>query len=206
MATNYKQEGQIMEYANAGSAISSGDFVVIGNRVGCAITDIAATTGTGSVQLEGVFSGSKDGDEAFAQGDALFFDASDSTFTKTATGNTWAGSAFETATEASTSCVVKLEPNAKQAAIVAFSAGTNLTALVPAASTIADVSTGGGNTYADSVINAMIVEIKSALLLKADNTDVETLRTEEETRQDAQDTAIAAIIAALKAAGLMANS
>jgi predicted RecA/RadA family phage recombinase len=119
---NYQQAGEIMEYSNSGSAISSGDFVVIGNRVGCAITDIAATTGTGSVQMTGVFTGDKDGDEAFTQGQELFYDTSDGTFTGTATGNKWAGYAFEAASSASTSCVVKLEPKPKQAATIAAEA------------------------------------------------------------------------------------
>lgn len=212
MATKYKQEGQIIEYANAGSAISSGDFVVIGNNVGCAITDIAATSGTGSVQMEGVFSGTKAGDEAFSQGDPLFYDTSDSTFTKTATGNKWAGYAFEASASASTSCVVKFEPKPKQSAIVAYTAGTNLAALAVTATDVALSNFTAANAAAptkaevDTGINTVVLAIETALDLKSDNTDVETLRTSIETRLDAIDTAIAALITAMKNSGQMANS
>ncbi len=204
--TNYLQPGEVMEYANAGSAISSGDFVVIGNRIGCAITDIAATSGTGSVAMTGVFTASKDGDEAFTQGQELFYDSSDSTMTGTATGNKWAGYAFEAAASDATSCSIKLEPRPKQAAIVAYTAGTNLAALVVTATDLTTVTTAGGNTYADTVINGVALEVETALNLKADNADVETLRTSIETRLDALDTAIAALITAAKNAGQMANS
>ena len=53
MATNIIQSGQIIEYTNTGSAISAGDPVLIGNLLGVALTDIAASTGVGSVQISG---------------------------------------------------------------------------------------------------------------------------------------------------------
>lgn len=59
MATSKVQEGAVIEYTNTGSAISSGDVVVIGNAndamLGVALTDIAATTGVGSFAIEGVW-------------------------------------------------------------------------------------------------------------------------------------------------------
>jgi predicted RecA/RadA family phage recombinase len=128
--TNYKQPGDIMEYSNSSTAISSGDPVVIGNRLGVAITDIAATTGVGSVQMVGVFQLDKDADESFTQGDALFYDASDSTLTKTATGNTWAGYAFEGAETSATSCRVKLEPSPKQMPVQDASVAADTAAMV----------------------------------------------------------------------------
>lgn len=157
--TNYVQAGEIMEYANGGTAISSGDTVVIGNRVGVAITDIAATTGTGSVALTGVYSMAKDPDEAFSQGDLLFYDSSDDTYTKTATGNKHAGVAFEAAASDATTCKVLLTPLPKQATVIAA------------------VATADGSDAAttQALANA----------LKASHNSV---------------------IAALKAAGLMANS
>lgn len=127
---NKVQDGEIMQYSNAGSAISSGAPVVIGNRIGVAITDIAATTGVGSVALCGVYQLGKDNDEAFSQGDALFFDTSDSTLTKTATGNKWAGYAFEAATESSTTCIVKLDPSPKQMPVQAASVAADAAAAV----------------------------------------------------------------------------
>ena len=53
MATNITQTGQIVNYTNAGSAIASGDIVLIGNLLGVALTDIAASTGVGAVQISG---------------------------------------------------------------------------------------------------------------------------------------------------------
>jgi predicted RecA/RadA family phage recombinase len=117
--TNYKQPGKVMEYVNAGSAISSGAIVPVGDQCGIAIADIAATTGRGSLSLEGVYECPKDGDEAFAQGDALYYDAADGTVTKTAAGNTPFGIAFEAAAEAAVVCVARLQQHPNQAAVVA---------------------------------------------------------------------------------------
>lgn len=54
---NFVQDGKIIEYANAGSAILSGAVVAI-SGIGCgvALQDIAATTGVGSVAFEGIYS------------------------------------------------------------------------------------------------------------------------------------------------------
>lgn len=204
MATNFIQPGDSIEYSNSGSAIASGAMVPVGNRIGIAVTDIAATTGTGTVSLEGVYSVSKDGDEAFAVGDALFYDASDATVTKTATGNTWAGYAFAVAASDATSCHLKLSPYSKQAAIVAYSAGTNLAAAAVTATVLTNLSTS--DTYSDAAVNAIFDEVQTALDLKADNADLETMRGSIETRLDAIDTGIAALITAMKNSGQMANS
>ena len=53
MATNIIGEGKIIENTNAGGAIHSGDIVNVGNLLGVALTDIAASTGKGSVQILG---------------------------------------------------------------------------------------------------------------------------------------------------------
>ena len=54
MSTNYVQDGKVLTYSNTGSAISAGDVIVISKIMGVALEDIAATTGTGAVQIEGV--------------------------------------------------------------------------------------------------------------------------------------------------------
>ena len=51
---NKIQEGNVITYANSGSAISSGDLVVMGNFCGVAVTDIASGA-SGSVAIEGVY-------------------------------------------------------------------------------------------------------------------------------------------------------
>jgi len=77
MATNYVQTGDIHNFTNAGSAISSGDVVVVGQRLGVALVDIAATTGTGAVQMVGVFDNiPKVTAAVIADGESLTWDVS----------------------------------------------------------------------------------------------------------------------------------
>ncbi len=76
MATNSVQDGAVIEYTNAGAAISSGDVVAMNDMVGVAITDIAATTGVGSVAIEGVWSVDKIAGTAWNLGDVVDWDAS----------------------------------------------------------------------------------------------------------------------------------
>lgn len=88
--------------------------------------------------------------------------------------------------------------------VAAIGVTAALTALVPVAATITDLVTAGGNTYSDAAINAMIVELKAAYLLKADNADVETLRGQVEARIDVIEAKVDGYRTALQAAGLMA--
>lgn len=97
------------------------------------------------------------------------------------------------------------------AAVAALGATANLSALAPTASVISD----SAGTYAipaeptgaevDAAINALRDKVETALDLKADNADAETLRTEVEARMDAAEAKIDAVIAALKASGQMAS-
>lgn len=168
--TNELHEGKRLTFTNAGSAISAGALVAVGDRCGIAIVDIAASSGTGTLSMSGTFTLAKDGDEAFTQGQKVFKDGSANKVTGTATsGNVWVGYAEEAATEASTSCRITLAPAPKKAANVAYSAGTNLTGVDGAGSNAAPLA---GT----------------------------------ETRLDAIDTAIAAILTSLKNAGVMSDS
>lgn len=86
---------------------------------------------------------------------------------------------------------------------------TNMTALVPAAASIS----GSAGTYAapstptgaevDTAIDQLKTKVITALGLKADNVDAETLRTEAEARLDAIEAKIDLVIAKLIAASLM---
>lgn len=76
MTTKYVQDGAVMDYTNAGSAITSGSVVAVGNIIGVALADIAATSGVGSVALEGVFTLPKVTGTAWTQGAKLLWDAS----------------------------------------------------------------------------------------------------------------------------------
>jgi len=167
--TNFIQDGETIEYTNAGSAISAGDVVVIGKLAGIAAVDIAASTGVGTVCLEGVFNVPKNTSTAFTLGAQLFWDGTEVTNDPT---DTPLGTAHEAAAEAATTINVKLAAagdNVPQAAVVAFTAGTNLTGV-----------DGAGSNAAPLVGT--------------------------ETRLDSLDTAVAAILTALKNAGLMASA
>jgi len=76
MATSFVQDGNVIAFANTGSAISSGDIVVVGTQVGVALDDIAATTGVGSVAMEGVYTLAKVSAAVIAQGEEVFYDLS----------------------------------------------------------------------------------------------------------------------------------
>lgn len=75
-------------------------------------------------------------------------------------------------------------------------AASNLTAAIPAEPTKAEVDAG---------IDTLKTAAVTALNLKADNVDVETLRTQTEARLDAIEAKIDEVIAKLKAAALMST-
>jgi len=76
MAKNYEKHGMVLTYSNTGTAIASGDTVVVGDILGVALVDIAATTGTGTVQIEGVFNLPKVDGAVIAQGEGVIWDSS----------------------------------------------------------------------------------------------------------------------------------
>lgn len=109
--TNYKARGFRIPYTNAGSAIASGDVVTLksggsagGVNIGVAVAAIAATTGTGNVQIGGVFTLTATSGEAYAIGDALYWTGS--AITNVASGSTWAGVAAATKASADTTADV----------------------------------------------------------------------------------------------------
>lgn len=89
MATNYVEEGKVLQYTASGADIASGDLVNIGNLAGVAITDIADGE-TGAVQIYGVFSLPK-ASGAISQGAKVYWDSANSNVTTTASGNTIIG-------------------------------------------------------------------------------------------------------------------
>jgi predicted RecA/RadA family phage recombinase len=84
----YKSGDQI-DYYNTSTAIAAGDVVEMGRILGIAVNDIAATTGTGPVQVKGIVKVTKTASQAWTQGQAIYCDAG--TFTSTASGNFFAG-------------------------------------------------------------------------------------------------------------------
>jgi predicted RecA/RadA family phage recombinase len=75
MAANYKQMGSTVEWTNGGSAVSSGDVVIVGHLVGIAATDIANGE-TGAVHVEGVFEVPCNSADVITVGMKLDWDAS----------------------------------------------------------------------------------------------------------------------------------
>jgi len=79
MATNYVQEGATIAWTNAGTAVSSGDVVVIGAMLGVALVDIA-NGAAGSVAIEGVYTVDKLDAAVIAVGTFVSWDSSGSVF------------------------------------------------------------------------------------------------------------------------------
>ena len=96
MTTKFVQSGHVFDHPNGATAIASGDTVIIGTKVGIALTDIAANA-TGSVQTTGVFNVPKLGTDVIAIGVVCYWDATNKRITTTSSGNTQAGIAFRAA-------------------------------------------------------------------------------------------------------------
>jgi predicted RecA/RadA family phage recombinase len=75
MAANYKAIGSTIEWTNGGTAVSSGDVVIVGDLVGIAAVDIA-NGATGTVHIEGVFEVACNASDTITQGMLLDWDAS----------------------------------------------------------------------------------------------------------------------------------
>lgn len=76
MANNFKTDGDVITWTNGtGSAVASGDVVVIGKIMGVAAVDIA-NGASGSVYLEGVFTVPKVSGAVIVQGENIIWDAS----------------------------------------------------------------------------------------------------------------------------------
>jgi len=116
MTTKYESDGKVIQYTNAGSAIASGDVVVMGNTIGIALEDIAATTGVGSVAIEGVFNNvPKVTAAVFVKGEKLIWDVSagkfDDAAASPATGDVTGGAiAWIAGANLETTCTIKLTP------------------------------------------------------------------------------------------------
>ena len=94
MSANKTGAGNSVQYSNTGTAISSGDVVIVGDLVGIAETDIAATTGVGTVAIEGVYTVACDSADVIKVGQSLVWDASADKFVDTntpATGDNTGG-------------------------------------------------------------------------------------------------------------------
>ena len=116
MTRKYQEPGEIIQWVNGtGAAVASGAVVKINNVIGVALQDIGIG-GTGSVGIEGVFSGlPKVPATNILQGQKLLWDVSASQFdgpgATPATGDVTGGAiAFEAAGASVTTITVKLTP------------------------------------------------------------------------------------------------
>lgn len=108
MANNYLYTGDVLDYANGGSTdIASGAPVLVGSRLGIALVNIPAG-GTGSVRMRGVFTVAKLSTDVVAQGDLLYWDATNSRLTTTAGSYKLAGYAATAAGAAVTTVAISI--------------------------------------------------------------------------------------------------
>lgn len=106
MTTKYIMSGEVIDYV-AGSAISSGQILLIGLRIGVALTSIA-NGATGAAQVKGIFTIAKLSTDVVAQGELLYWDNTNSRLTTTSAGNTLAGYATKAAGNGVTTVEINL--------------------------------------------------------------------------------------------------
>lgn len=121
MAKNYESDGNTIQWTNGtGAAVASGQMVKVGpSMLGVALVAIAIGA-TGSVAVEGVFSGvPKVSAAVFAQGEKLIWDVSangalgafDDSAATPASGDVTGGAiAWVAGANTETTCTVKLTP------------------------------------------------------------------------------------------------
>lgn len=108
MALKYKTSGETIMYT-AGADVESGDVVVVGDRVGIALTDIA-NGATGPVALRGVWTVTALGTDDIAVGKTLYWDAGNSRATLTASTHKKIGTAAAASGSLVTTVDVELHP------------------------------------------------------------------------------------------------
>lgn len=108
MTTKYVMSGDVIDYV-AGSAVTSGQVLLIGVRVGVALAAIASGA-TGAVRMLGIFTIAKLSSDVVTVGAALYWDNTNSRMTLTSAGNTLAG--FATAAAGNGVTTVEISINA----------------------------------------------------------------------------------------------
>jgi predicted RecA/RadA family phage recombinase len=116
MTRKFESDGDTIQYTNSsGSTIASGSIVKMQNILGVALVDIADGS-SGSVAVEGVFSGiPKVSGAVFVKGEKLIYDVSASAFDDSAatpaSGDvTGAAVAWVAGANLETECTIKLTP------------------------------------------------------------------------------------------------
>lgn len=110
MPATYYQNGDELDYTPSGAAVTAGQVVVRGDTV-CIARHPIADGVKGSLCCQGTFKDCvKANDEAFSQGDRLYYNSSTPKFTKVGTDNKYAGIAALAAAETAVVCHVRLSP------------------------------------------------------------------------------------------------
>jgi len=89
------QDGLRINYTNAGAAISAGDVVELTDCIAVAVGDIAASTGTGALDIDGVYEMTANAGETWTVGQSLYWDTGNDELTNVQGSNLPAGIAVE---------------------------------------------------------------------------------------------------------------
>lgn len=162
---NFIQEGTRVDWTNTtGSAVASGDVVIVGSLAAIAVVDIADTK-SGEVALEGVYELTKDTPLAISQGDEVFWNTTNKEVTKTATDKPL-GVAFRAAGSSDTTVQVKIYGQgngipvaATVAALTDNSGGTADATLEDCNNAVTGVDGTGSNAASKADVDARLVSI-----------------------------------------------
>lgn len=106
MSRNYVAPGEHFDFT-PGTAVASGDVVLMADTIGVAHKDGAAGAPV-AVSVEGVFTLAKLSTDAIAQGQKVYWDNTNKRLTLTSAGNTLAGRAYAAAGAGTSSVRVKI--------------------------------------------------------------------------------------------------
>ncbi|NYE62193.1 putative RecA/RadA family phage recombinase [Duganella sp. 1224] len=106
MATNYVQEGDVLDFT-AAAAVASGAVIVLGKRIGVAARAVSQGS-VGAAHVTGVWEIAKLTTDVVGQGDLLYWDAQNSRLTTTAASNVQAGYAASPAAAGAATVQIKI--------------------------------------------------------------------------------------------------
>lgn len=119
MNARYWQKGETLDYTATEEAVTNGQVVSLGSRIGVAGNDIAKGE-TGALHVTGVFIMDKAASVAVTMGAALYFDATEEKITTEAPGNIPAGYAAADAEASAATVLVNIgDPNGAAAEVAA---------------------------------------------------------------------------------------
>lgn len=230
MATNFVQEGTVLDLA-APYDRTAGQGALIGSVFGVALNTVVSAA-TGQFQVEGVFDLTKTSAQAWVLGDRIYWDDTNKRCDNDPTKGPLIGVAVAVAANPSSTGRVRLNEGvpgldeAAQGAQIADltdnSGGASAdgtigvvtvpTALTGAGSGTANgaleaegtLSTGGGNTYSDAAVNAVLSKIENNImeLATSQSANITAITAARDGLKELA-TKVNAILAALRTAGII---